>query len=251
MKLKLGKMTSKEIAEWFGIAYNSFRRSKSKRLEELKTYCDFEEVYGGVNILTIFNDTYVKNSNKIREIYAKGFEELKNPIDTVSNINEKIYDKYHNELTTLKTSDSGYHYAIEVRNANYGIPFKSQGIKGICYYLWCKVELREDGIYYIQLNEKEEEIKQKLLKKYFGTDVEKDLLIAEMVEMKEISKEEAYDLMIEYRNLNNKGFVGFLKELEKEIGEKIVKATKFENVIYFDERDKPKELDSFKQKEEI
>ena len=28
MKLKLGKMSSKEIAEWFGISYGRYRNSK-------------------------------------------------------------------------------------------------------------------------------------------------------------------------------------------------------------------------------
>ena len=57
--------------------------------------------------------------------------------------------------------------------------------------------------------------------------------------MGEISKEDAYDIMMEYRNLNAQGFMGFLKALEKEIGSKVVKATKFEEVLYFDEKDKP------------
>ena len=48
-----------------------------------------------------------------------------------------------------------------------------------------------------------------------------------------------YDIMMEYRNLNGKGFMGFLKELEKQIGAKVVKATKFEETLYFDEKDKP------------
>jgi hypothetical protein len=44
---------------------------------------------------------------------------------------------------------------------------------------------------------------------------------------------------MEYRNLNGKGFMSFLKELEKQIGAKVVKATKFEEALYFDEKDKP------------
>ena len=107
------------------------------------------------------------------------------------------------------------------------------------YYLWCKVEEKNGEQYYIQFNEQEEEIKQALLTKYFGTKIEKDLLIAEMVALGEISKEDAYDIIMEYRNLNAQGFMGFLKELEKEIGAKVVKATKFEEQFYFDEKDKP------------
>lgn len=239
MELHLGKMTNKELAEWFGLKPSSMTRLKKQKLEELKNYAMFEEVYGGVEITAIIKDTYNKKDNQIREIYSKGFEELKMPIDTVSNINNQIFEKYHEQLPTLSSAASGYHYAIEVRNANYGVPFKGNGKKGCCYYLWCKMEEKNGEIYFVQFNEEEEKIKQDLLKKHFGTNEEKDLLIAEMVLNGEISKEDAYDIMMEYRNLNGKGFMGFLRALEKEIGSKVVKATKFEEVLYFDEKDKP------------
>ena len=247
MELKIGKMTTKELADWFGVSYGSFRTLKSKKLEELKNYAFFEEVYGGVNITAIIKNTYNKKDNQIRQIYQQGFEELKQPIDTVSHINNQIYEKYYDQLPSLSSAESGYHYAIEVRNANYGVPFKGRGNKGHCYYLWCKLEERNGQQFYIQFTEEEEKKKRELLKKHFGTNEEKDLLVAEMVHCGEISKEDAYDIMMEYRNLNGKGFMGFLSELEKEIGSKVVKATKFEEVLYFDEKDKPAELVNIKQ----
>lgn len=242
MELKLGKMTAKELAEWFGISYGTFRNSKKKKLEELKEFCFFEEVYGGVEITAIISPTYIKNSQKIREVYQQGFEELRKPLDTVSHINNQIYEKYNEQLPTLSSAESGYRYAIEVRNANYGIPFKGNGSKGFCYYMWCKMEEKDGEQFFVQFTEEEEKIKQDLLKKHFGTNEEKDLLIAEMVLNGEISKEDAYDIMMEYRNLNGKGFMSFLRALEKEIGSKVVKATKFEEVLYFDEKDKPQLL---------
>ena len=239
MELKLGKMTAKELAEWFGVSYGTFRNSKKKKLEELKEFCFFEEVYGGVEITAIISPTYIKNSQKIREVYQQGFEELRKPLDTVSHINNQIYEKYNEQLPTLSSAESGYRYAIEVRNANYGIPFKGKGSKGFCYYMWCKMEERDGEQFFIQFTEEEEQVKKELLKKHFGTNEEKDLLIAEMVTNGEISKEDAYDIMMEYRNLNGKGFMSFLRELEKQIGSKVVKATKFEEALYFDDKDKP------------
>lgn len=238
MQLKLGKMTTKELAQWFGVSYGSFRTMKAKKLEELQNYACFEEVYGGINITAIIKDTYNKKDSQIRQIYQQGFEELRNPIDTVTNINEKIYDKYHENLSSLSSAASGYHYAIEVRNANYGIPFKDVGSLGRCYYLWCKVEEKNGVPYFIQFTTEEENIKRNLLKQYFGTDEEKDILIAQMVDAGEITEAEAYRLTRAYRGLNNAGFLGFLKELEKQVGSKVVKATKFEKELYFDERDR-------------
>lgn len=247
MELRLGKMTTKELAEWFGVSYGRFRNIKKQKLEELKEFCFFEEVYGGIEITAIINPIYVKELNSIREVYQQGFEELKQPIDTVSHINSQIYEKYYDKLPTLSSAASGYRYAIEVRNANYGVPFKSNGSKGCCYYLWCKMEEKDGKQFYIQFTEEEDKIKQDLLKKHFGTNEEKDLLIAEMVSNGEISKEDAYDIMMEYRNLNGKGFMSFLKELEKQIGAKVVKATKFEETLYFDEKDKPAAIASSTQ----
>ena len=236
--LHLGKYTNKELAEWFNIKTETFSRYKKKKLKELKTFADFDEIYGGVQIKTIYTPIYNKKESKIREVYKKGFEELRNPIDTVSNINNKIFEKYGKELTTLSSPQSGYHYAIEVRNANYGIPFKDVGKLGRCYYLWCKVEKRSDNeLYFVQLSPEEEEKKKILLKKFFGTDEEKDILIAQMVDSGEITEAEAYRLTREYRGLNNAGFMGFLKKLENEIGAKVVRATKFEKELYFDKED--------------
>lgn len=236
--LHLGKYTNKELAEWFGIKTETFTRYKKKKLEELKNFANFDEIYGGIYITNIKEPTYNKNSQKIRELYQKGFEELRSPIDTVSNINNKIFEKYGKELTTLSSPQSGYHYAIEVRNANYGVPFKDVGKLGRCYYLWCKVEKRSDNeLYFVQLSPEEEQKKKNLLKQFFGTDEEKDILIAQMVDSGEITEAEAYRLTREYRGLNNAGFMGFLKKLEKEIGAKIVRATKFEKELYFDKTD--------------
>lgn len=242
MELHLGKMSNKELAEWFGIKPNTFTQFKKKKLEELQNYACFEVVYGGVEITAIIKDTYNKKDNHIREVYQKGFEELRKPLDTVSHINNQIYEKYNEQLPTLSSAESGYRYAIEVRNANYGIPFKGKGSKGFCYYMWCKMEERDGEQFFIQFTEEEEQVKKELLKKHFGTNEEKDLLIAEMVTNGEISKEDAYDIMMEYRNLNGKGFMSFLRELEKQIGSKVVKATKFEEALYFDEKDKPQLL---------
>ena len=38
MELKLGKMTTKELAEWFGMSYGAFRNAKKKKMEELENF---------------------------------------------------------------------------------------------------------------------------------------------------------------------------------------------------------------------
>ena len=117
MELRLGKMKTKELAEWFGISYGSFRVMKNEKLGELSDYADFEEIYGGVLIKKIRGEkTYIKEGRKSKEIVLKAFDEEwnKNGLDTCTNVAIKIYDKHKNELAIAENTT--YNYTIEARN---------------------------------------------------------------------------------------------------------------------------------------
>ena len=45
MELNIGYMSNDQIAEWFGIKPKTLRNTKAKRMEELKYFCSFEQVY--------------------------------------------------------------------------------------------------------------------------------------------------------------------------------------------------------------
>lgn len=222
-ELKLGVIKYSELAKWFGIQPGSLRNKKKQKLEELRNFADFEEVYGGVKITNIKESRYVKNSKKAKELIKNVFDEewSENGLDTCKNVSNKIYRKYEKDLNLAMTTT--YNYTIEARNDLYGKPFESMH----CGYTWGKVMSIEDNgeIIYAPFTEEEEDIKKKLLKKYFATDEEKEILIAEMVEAGEINKAEAYDLLCEYKGLNKAGFMSFKAELEKEIGYTVHKIT--------------------------
>ena len=77
-ELRLGKIKSQDLANWFGMSYGSFRVNKQAKLEELRLYCDFVEVYGGVNILNIYdynNLVYRKATKKNYDIVRSSFSE--------------------------------------------------------------------------------------------------------------------------------------------------------------------------------
>lgn len=61
MKLKLGKMTSKEIALWLNLTYDTYRRRIDFYLTRLEPYANYEKVYGGVIIKEIFISEYNKD----------------------------------------------------------------------------------------------------------------------------------------------------------------------------------------------
>lgn len=230
MELKLGKITSKELAEWFGLSYGAYRNAKKEKLGELADYADFEEIYGGVLIKKIRGGTtYLKEGRKSREIVLKAFDEewSENGIDTCSNVAIKIYDKHRNELAIAPATT--YNYTIEARNELYGKPFGADGKLGNCHYIWVKATDQEDGTKILELfNEEEEKIKKELMNKYFSTDAEKEVMVAEMVNRGELTKEEAYDTLVEMKHLNNAGFMAFKAELEEKIGYPVLKGTYIE-----------------------
>ena len=246
-ELRLGKVKSQELAKWFGMSYGSFRVNKQSKLEELKLYCDFVEVYGGINITNIYdynNVVYHKATRKNYEIVKSSFDEEwdKSGIDTCSNVAIKIYNKHKNELTVVDTT--AYNYVIQVRNELYGKPFENIGSLGDCIYLWCRKEYDKntDTVVYTEFTQEEQELKKKLMKKYFSTDVEKEVIVAEMVNNGEISKEKAYDVLCEMKNLNAAGFMAFKAELESELGCRVAKATLLRKnqdaeMRFFDEED--------------
>ena len=97
MKLKLGKMTSREIAEWFNIGYNRYSHNIAKYLDQLGYYCDFEKVYGGVIISQIYCDTFSKNfSHDIHlDIVAYIIDQVESGITTIYQMSSALgYSKY-------------------------------------------------------------------------------------------------------------------------------------------------------------
>ena len=105
-------------------------------------------------------------------------------------------------------------------------------------YLWCRKEFDKDNniIVYTEFTDEEQKIKKNLMKKYFSTDVEKEIIVSQMVNNGEITKEEAYDVLCEMKNLTGAGFMAFKSELEEKLGCKVVRATlldKNENKINF------------------
>lgn len=228
-----GIMKNQELADWFGIKLGSFKSGKKSKLEELKRYADFEEIYGGVNIKKIYNDNvYSKQGSKSKKrlLEIVPMEWNKNGLDTCSNVANKVYVKYRDELGIAKTTT--YKYVLQTRNELWGKPFVSIGSLGKCMYIWCKKENAEDGtIILTQFTEEEQAIKKDLMRKYFSSDEEKDIMIAEMVDAGEITEAEAYRMTREIRGLNREGFMGFKAALEEALGAIVVKGTLVENKI--------------------
>lgn len=220
-------MTNAELAEWFGIKPNSFRNTKTQKLEELKRFAEFEVEKTKVRITKIYKSVYVKKKSADYSIVKEEFTQVynKSKIDTASNVSKKIYNKRKNDLT-IKESTT-YEYTRAARNELYGKPFVGCGERGVCRYIWAK-QIGEGQ--YERFNEEEQAIYKRLLVKYFKGADEKTIFVRDMIKRGEITEEEAWGVYEDMMNLEQ-GFMNFKIEMEEAIGYPIVRVTEIENQI--------------------
>ena len=226
MELRVGLMTNNELAEWFGVKPVTFRNHKSKKLEELKKYADFELKGAKIYIKEIYGSkVYIKRQDYsiVKEEFTQVYNDSK--IDTASNVSKKIYRKRKDDLT-IKESTT-YEYTRAARNELYGKPFVGCGEKGVCRYIWAK-QIGEGQ--YERFNDTEQAIYKRLLVKYFKGADEKTIFVRDMIKRGEITEEEAWGVYEDMMNLEQ-GFMNFKIEMEEAIGYPIVRVTEIENQI--------------------
>lgn len=224
MILTEGKKTNKELAEWFGITAGTFANTKKQRLEELKDFAEFhmegiKVVIDKVIISEYTNQAkqnYLKVKNKVNPNWNK------NGLDSCTRVAKIIYEQLIKEDESFKLQNNTvYQYTRRSRNELYGKPFSSGGEIGKCEYIWCK-KINNN---YEFLTEEEKNIRDKLIKKYFGDATQKQLLVKQMVQEGELKTEEAFEYLNQITGMTDDKFLFFLKELEITLGCQIVKGT--------------------------
>ena len=164
MKLEPGKISTKELASWFETSYGTFRNKKKKYLEELREYCRFEVVYGGVEITDVYISEYVKPNNNYQEVESHVPEEWdESGFDTKKNVSEKIYGKYKDKLTIAPSTT--YNYVQKASNKLYGKAndYENAGTIGNCWY---KLGVREPNGKVRLFTPEEKEMRAKIKAKY-------------------------------------------------------------------------------------
>lgn len=226
MKLKLGMMTNKELAQWFGVSEGTFRNSKKSKLKELEYFASFEEVKGKVNIKEIYFNTYSKQGSKNYQKVKDVIDEVWNQetgLDSCARVGMEIKEKFGESLPL--TERTIYDYTRKGRNELYGRPFLDAGTLGKCSYTWCKKEGEGVAAEYRLLTDEEEKVKKELLKKYFGDSDEKHAIVQAMVERGEIKKEEAWEVFNDLTGTSTGSFMMFLGELQEKLGCQVVRGT--------------------------
>ena len=107
MKLTLGKMTSKQLAQWFGVLPSTYSHNIPSYLSRLENYCKFEKVYGGVIISEIYIEEYDRGLKfKDEKMYLEEIKECLEKRDGLATLSG-ILRKMDRENYTLKDFRNG------------------------------------------------------------------------------------------------------------------------------------------------
>lgn len=197
-ELKQGKITYKELADWFGISYSTMRRQdvKEKKLVILSFYADFhiETTKSGKKTYIVIDKVKEPIYTKIKERYANWestWDINGDGVDTVKNASNNFYD-LNPDLKVSIAPSTNYSYYGDARREDYGRAvglLKGQcGKKGISYRVWAQ-EIKT-GKYRVLTKEELDKINEIKESMHLNVKVDADELRDLRKEYKNMSEEE-------------------------------------------------------------
>ena len=223
LELQVGTFPNAEIAEWLQVSENQFSKRKAALIAKLQGYCEYEAVRGGVKITKVLNPFYSKDKKYqiIKEDVKKMWDA--SGLDSCTRIADQICTAHTEEEVGKPTTV--YDKTRAVRNELYGKPMSGvPGTDGTCSYVWCK-KLPNGRL--APLSDEEQEVKTKLLKKYFSTADEKTAMVQTMIDNGELSKEEAWQYYSKVINLQA-NYSSFMFDFKAQTGIQLVRGTQRE-----------------------
>lgn len=228
--LQKGKTNLKEIAQFFGISYETIRKQKAKEkyLNLLKDYANFE--YS--NRIFIITEVkipypYCKIKDIIKENLPKYWH--KSGIDTATRVGTEIWYKESRVHSQIKKVTS-QNYARVAKKELFGRNTIDEfGELGYCEYVWCKYEKNEC----ILLNEDEEKAIKEAAEKAYGVYNDKQVKVIDAYQKKEITDDEFKEAMINIGlKMKNDAYADFVDLVIEKLGfmpEKCTKITYVQN----------------------
>lgn len=228
MELHTGKMTTKELAEWFGVTPGSFRVSKKKKLAELKNFAEFESIPSGRGV--IINEVLIPvYTNHLDDdlLYDAQVRARENHLTSIAGMARDLIEhdpKYKDvgfETLKKRLKKAG------VRTYGVTNDKEKPGVYGTRKYVWAiKVD---DYNHYRFKTQAEEEVYQNILKEYTDSiDVantfEQRALIDQAVLDGEISAEEGIFIRKDRENF----FRYVIGPFKEKTGLQLVKTTEHE-----------------------
>lgn len=218
-----------QIAQWFGLKGKKFSNDsqKNKKLQQLKLFASYElrgNKIKKVFIKQVYQPVYSKQGSKsyqiIKDNYQKYWQDNGKGLDTIERVGEEIY---RDGLVPV-AKNTTIAYVGKSKREEYGKNYSVGGVKGYSIYSWGKKVQQGNQIILVPLNKEEEEIKNKLIKKYFGNTTEKQIFVQGMVDNGQITKEQAWSLLEELTDMKN-SFGAFKAEFETLINNPIGRGT--------------------------
>jgi hypothetical protein len=236
MELHLGKMTNKELAEWFGMAESSFwkKETKEKKLSILERYAIFHlegNKQKSVVIDEILEPVYGRESTfeRIKQLTKEKWN--KSGYDTCANVAKKTYPVIMEEGYKIKDT-TNYRYVCKGRTELYGSPLKhTEGELGTCHYEWCK--LNEETLEYEALTEEEKAIKDRVSAEV-GLTSDEETCILDKVRKGKLTKEEFWEYV---QDVRLRIFDEWIIKVQEALGFPIYRCTKIEDKLVVKEGD--------------
>lgn len=226
--LRCGKMSTKEIAQWMDVNYSTFRNNKKQKLDDLRRFCDFEQVYGGVNILQIYNPIYQKALSNDEKVFLKEIQNTGNGLSSVAGMSRKLI-KYNDNYRTL-TENNVEKRMGKVNKNLFGEYEKNSkqafGRMGSRKYVYA-IKISDFNKYRCLTDEEMDTFKH-ILKSICGKQIDKimeSMLLDEAFKNSDMTKEE-YLLKRERFDLDL--FPHVLKQFKKETGKTVVRIQEYQ-----------------------
>ncbi len=224
-ELKLGKISSKELANWFGIAYSTFRNTKAKRLKELEDYCDFELIHGKIEIKEIYFPKYDKGYTKDDEVYLREVKASNEYISSIAGIARKLknFDEDYSDLSVRQIERRMCKAGVRTFGVTSSIEYGEYGSRE---YVWA-IKINNYNKYR-HLTEKEDEIFSKLILDYYSNKETIDLVKKSLLLDMRFAEEESMTKE-EYLRINKVCGYDFyqtvIRKFKETTGEQLVRGT--------------------------
>lgn len=245
-ELKLGKMTSRELADWMNVSYYSYRNAIPKYLKRLEDYADFEPVYGGVIIKEIYIFSYNKDTAlKTDILFLQTVEDSEEHLTTISGASRLLQDNFENksERTVNRQLSKSRDRMFGSTQGQDQKALICSGPMGTRQYVWA-VKL-DDFNHYRYMSEEEEQVFDALIEQTYGNipanKVKEAALLDQVFETTDMTKEEYLQLK-RVRGLDF--FTEVIEKMKKVKNIIISRATRYDIEYYnpmFEDRFSPEE----------
>lgn len=231
MQLKENTLyTNQDICKWFGLKGGRFCSAdqKEKKLEQLKLFAEYElrgNKIKKIFIKKVYQPIYDKKGSQSYQILQNNFQNYWSNsgtgLDTIKRVGEAMYS---DGIVDNISCGTAVEYTGRIKRAGWGKNYVTEGKKGYSIYAWGKYIQEGDTVRLVPLTKEEEEIKDKLIKKYFGNTTEKQVFVQGMVDNGEITKEQAWGVLQELTNMEGK-FQAFKAEFAVAINSAVGQGT--------------------------